>query len=157
MADVWRRQMNVLAWKLYNILIQISLKHIPNGTVDKKINEWENDLVLSTRQAIIRANECLVQWCTSAPVNIWYRTLRTKWFHSNLLQLIRMNLRITEAYIRHLQMRYHLDLVKTMVRYEVNIAWCEIILTWYAIIITLYAIPKPNNTIIMTKNAIIKF
>ena len=59
--------------------------------------------------------------------------------------------------IRHLQMRYHLDLVKLVARYDVIIAWYEIIITWYAIIITLYEILKRNNAIIISRNAIIKF
>ena len=80
-------------------------------------------------------------------------------------------IRKTEAYIRlrkrvirkrisdsrHLQMRYYLDLVKLIARYDVIIAWYEIIITWYAIIITLYEILKRNNAIIITRNAIIKF
>ena len=56
----------------------------------------------------------------------------------------------TEAYIRTLPMRYYLDLLKIIARYEVIIAWCEII-------ITLYAISKRNNAIIITRNAITNF
>ena len=33
----------------------------------------------------------------------------------------------TEAYIRHSLMRYYLDLVKIVARYEIIIAWYEII------------------------------
>ena len=61
----------------------------------------------------------------------------------------------TEAYIRHFQMRYYLDLVKISTRYEVIVAWYEIIVTWYAIIITLYAISKRNNVKVIKRNAII--
>ena len=46
--------------------------------------------------------------------------------------------RSTEAHIRHLQIWYYLDIVKIFTRYEVIIAWCEIIMMWYVIIITLY-------------------
>ena len=161
MADIHRRrfQMNFLAWKLYVILIQNPLKYICKGTVDKKkISGWENDLGLSTRQAISRTNECLVQGHTSAPVNIWYRAMRTTWFRSNSFQLIRMNLRITEAYIhlrkrteaciRHLHVWHYLDLVKRIAWYHVIIAWYETIITWYAIIIMLYVNVKTKYCII---------
>ena len=63
----------------------------------------------------------------------------------------------TEAYIRHWLMRYYLDLVKIIARYEIIIAWYEIIKTCYAKIITLYAILQRNNAIFITRNAIIKF
>ena len=63
----------------------------------------------------------------------------------------------TEAYIRHWLMRYYLDLVKIIARYEVIIAWYEIIMMWYAIIITLYVILKRNNEIFITRNALINF
>ena len=63
----------------------------------------------------------------------------------------------TEAYIRHWLMRYYLDLVKIIARYEIIIAWYEIIKTCYAKIITLYAILQRNNAIFITRNAIINF
>ena len=54
-------------------------------------------------------------------------------------------------------MRYYLDLVKIIARYEIIIAWYEIIKTCYAKIITLYALLQRNNAIFITRNAIIKF
>ena len=63
----------------------------------------------------------------------------------------------TEAYIRHFQMRYYLNLVNIISRYEIIIAWYEIVKTWHAIIITLYVILQQNNAIFITRNAIIKF
>ena len=56
-------------------------------------------------------------------------------------RLLRVNgNKTTEAYIRHWLMRYYLDLVKIIARYEIIIAWYDIIKTCYAKIITLYAI-----------------
>ena len=63
----------------------------------------------------------------------------------------------TEAYIRHWLMRYYLDLVKIIARYEIIMAWYEIIKTSYAKFITLYAILQRNDAIFITRNAIIKF
>ena len=54
-------------------------------------------------------------------------------------------------------MRYYLDLVKIIARYEIIIAWYEMIKTSYAKIITLYAILQRNDAIFITRNAIIKF
>ena len=64
---------------------------------------------------------------------------------------------ITEAYIRHWLMRYYLDLVKIIARYEIVIARYEMIKTCYAKIITLYAILQRNNAIFITRNAIFNF
>ena len=63
----------------------------------------------------------------------------------------------TEAYIRHFQMRYYLNLVNIITRYEIIIAWYEIIKAWYAIIITCYAILQRHYAIFITRSAIIKF
>ena len=72
--------------------------------------------------------------------------------------MARISFRIrTEAYIRHWLMRYYLELVKVIARYEIIIAWYEIIKTSYAKIITLYAILQRNDAIFITRNAIIKF
>ena len=54
-------------------------------------------------------------------------------------------------------MRYYLDLVKIIARYEMIIAWYEIFKTCYAKIITLYEILQRNDVIFITRIAIIKF
>ena len=54
-------------------------------------------------------------------------------------------------------MRYYLNLVNIITRYEIIIAWYEIIKAWYAMIITCYAILLRHNAIFITRNAIIKF
>ena len=64
---------------------------------------------------------------------------------------------VRKQYIRHLQTRVYLDLVKLIARYEVIIAWYEIIIALYAIIMTLYAISKLNNAMLITRNTIIIF
>ena len=65
----------------------------------------------------------------------WRRTPFNPPFRNASFQLLS-----TEAYIRHWLLRYYLDLVKIIARYEMIIAWYEIVKTWYAIIITLYVI-----------------
>ena len=87
----------------------------------------------------------------------WYISPLCDWICWSFMKYRRLKVLTTEAYIRHWLMRYYLDLVKIITRYEIIIAWYEIIKTYYAKIITLYAILQRNNAIFITRNAIIKF
>ena len=78
-------------------------------------------------------NETDIEWVSyqiprARITTVWSQiVLRNRtWYHPHNVNRA-SEARSTEAYIRHFQMRYYLNLANIITRYEIVIAWYEII------------------------------
>ena len=145
MAGIWttHTQDNSYPRQLVPRTTRTQDKSYPGQLVPKTTRTHDNSY---TRQLVPRSTRTHVVW-----YHIYHISYLIYHIISHISYIVSYHI-TTEAYICHCFMRYYLDLVKIIARYEMIIAWYETIKPWYAIIITLYAILQRNNARFITKS-----